>query len=105
MRIEVDEYELLPNIHFHGNQSILFAVEVFHAFEFGHAFQRTVQPVIPPVIRTVKNRSQSARFGYDGCRMMPADVVKRPQDTFLPRTATIGSPATVEVTNCPDFST
>ena len=78
-RIEVDEDELLPGFHAHGQQSVLRAIEGADAFELRRALQRAVQAVAPAVIRTAQDAGRALLFGHDGGGMMAADVVERAQ--------------------------
>src|SRR6516225_10360625 len=52
--IEIDENEILPGTNTHRHQSIVFALEIAHAFEFHYALQRAVITIGPTVIRTAE---------------------------------------------------
>ena len=51
--IEIDEDETFPGFHANGDKAVLRAIKIFDAFELGHAFERSVQPVVPAMIGTV----------------------------------------------------
>ena len=61
--VEVDEDEALPGFDPNGDQAILCAVEILHAFELGHAFQGTVEAVVPSVIGTMQQSMPCRRAG------------------------------------------
>src|SRR5262249_40279821 len=65
------------------NQSILLAFEVPDTIKFRHAFERTIQPVVPAVIWAVQNRSLSALFHHHSCSMMSADVIESAQHSII----------------------
>src|SRR5712692_3351193 len=83
MRIEIDEDQGLPGIHFHGDEAIVLAFEILYAFEFGHAFERTVETVVPSVIGTMQDRCLSAGLGHDCRGVMAAHIVKSSQDAVV----------------------
>ena len=64
-----------------GNKSVLRAIEILDAFELGHAFQRTIEAVVPAVIGTMQESSLAAGFGDDGGGVMAADIVESAQGT------------------------
>src|SRR5581483_11640870 len=78
-RIEVNEYEVLPGLHPDRYQPVGAALEVLHSVEFRHALQRTIQPVIPAVIRAPQNLCLAAWLSHDGRGMMSTYVIERAQ--------------------------
>src|ERR1022692_146445 len=81
--IEIHEHELFPDLDLHRRQAILLAVKVLYPVELRHALQRTVQSIIPTVIRAMQDRSLSARFGNYRGSMVAAHVVEPPQCTVI----------------------
>ena len=77
--VEVDEDETLPGFDSNGDKAVLRAIEIFHAFEFGHTFQGTIEAVVPAVIGTMQERGLAAGFGYDGGGVVTADIVESAQ--------------------------
>src|ERR1700732_3500061 len=51
VRIEIHKYKILPGVHLYGHQAVSRTVEIADAVELNHPFQRTVDPISPPVIR------------------------------------------------------
>ena len=80
VRIEIDKDETLPSLDANRNQAILRAVEIFDAFELGHAFQRSVEAVVPAVVRTMQHRGLTARLRDDGGGVVAANVVESAKD-------------------------
>src|SRR5437588_10692903 len=76
IRIQIHKYEAFPSLDADGKQAIVGAVEIFHAIELGHTLERSIQAVPPAVIRALQDRRLPARLGYDGSRVMAANVVK-----------------------------
>src|SRR5208283_4532215 len=70
-------------IDLHRNQPVVLALEVLYALELGHALERSIQAIVPAVIRTMQNRCLSAGLGRHGCGVMPAYVVKRAQHAVV----------------------
>src|SRR5580693_7592864 len=81
--VEVDEDETLPGFDSNRNKSVLRAIEILDTFEFGHAFERPIQAVVPAVIRTMQESSLAAGFGHDGGSVMAADIVEGAQSTVV----------------------
>ena len=81
--VEVDEDEALPGFDSYGNQTVLRAIKILDSFEFGHTFQRTVESVVPAMIRTVQDGGLAAGFGYDGGSVVATDVVKGAQGPIV----------------------
>ena len=81
--IQVHKYKILPGIDLHGDEAIVLAFEILYAVEFGHAFERTIEAVVPSVIRTMQDGGLSAGLGHDGCRVMTAHVVEGAQDAVV----------------------
>ena len=81
--VKVDENKTFPRFHANWNQAVLCAIEILHAFELRHSFQRSIEAIVPAVIRTMQNRSLAARLSYDGSSVVPADVVKGPQGAVV----------------------
>ena len=48
--VEIDEDEILPGVHAHGDEAIIGAIEIADAFELDHAFERAIVAVGPAVI-------------------------------------------------------
>ena len=84
MRIEIHEYEFLPDIHLHGHKSVLGAVKICHAFEFGHALQRAIEPVRPAVVRAAQVLGFSARLGHHCGSVVAADIEEGAQHPVIP---------------------
>src|SRR6266568_8868619 len=82
--IEVDEYELLPSLSLYRNQAILLALETLDAIELRHALQRTIQPIVPSVIRTMQQRGLAALLGDNRSCMMATDVIEAAQRAIVP---------------------
>src|SRR5215469_3658768 len=59
VRIEIDKDETLPGFNPDRQQAVVRALEVLHALEFRHAFQRSVEAVFPAVIGTLQDRGLS----------------------------------------------
>src|ERR1700722_7006903 len=79
LRIEIHEHETLPGFNADGDQTILSAVEIFHAVEFRHAFERSVESVFPAVVRALQYRGLTASL-RDYCGgVVPADVIEGAQ--------------------------
>src|SRR6266403_3673110 len=83
MLIEIDEDQRLPGIDLHGGEAIVLAFEILYAVEFGHAFERTIEAVVPSVIGTMQDGGLSAGLGHDGCCVMTAHVVEGAQDAVV----------------------
>ena len=83
MIIQVDEYEAFPGFDSNGDEAILRTIEILHAFEFGHTFERTIEAIIPAVIGTMQNRGLTARLGYHRSGVMAANVEEGAQDTVV----------------------
>lgn len=81
--VEVDKDEALPGFDANRNESILRAIEILYAFELGHPFQRTVETVVPAVIRTMQVRSVTAGLSHDGSGMVAADIVETAQNSVI----------------------
>ena len=81
MVVEIDEDEALPGFDSNGNKSVLRAIEILDAFELGHAFEGTIEAIVPAVIGTMQKRSLAAGFGHDGGGVMAADIVESAQST------------------------
>ena len=79
--IQVNEDETFPSLHANGNKAILRSIEILYAFEFGHAFQRAIEAVVPSMIGTVEKRGVATRLRYDCGGVVAAHIVKGPQDT------------------------
>ena len=99
--VEVDEDEALPGFDSYWNEAVLRTVKILDSFEFGHTFQGTVESVVPTMIGTVQDGGIAAGFGHDSGSVVATDIVKGAQIPSLPRTTTMGSPATMVETNCP----
>src|SRR5262245_27469145 len=82
MRIKIDEDETLPGFNADRQQAIIRTIKVFHALEFGHAFQRSVKAVFPSVIGTLQDGSVSARLSDYSGRMMAANVEEGAKDSI-----------------------
>jgi len=82
--IEIDEDQRLPGIDLDRNQAVVFALEILHAVELGHALERAVEAVVPAMIGTMQDRRLSAGLSNDCCSVMPADVEKRAQHAVGP---------------------
>src|SRR6516164_6599829 len=78
-RIEVHEYETLPHFDSDRHKAVVRAAEVLHAFELGHAFERTIQTILPTVVRTLQDLRLSTRLRNNGGRMMATHVEKSAQ--------------------------
>src|SRR6266478_5777260 len=83
MLIEIDEDQRLPGIDLHGDEAIVLAFEILYAVEFGHAFERTIEAVVPSVIGTMQDGGLSAGLSHDGCCVMTAHVVEGAQDAVV----------------------
>ncbi len=77
--IQVHKHKILPSVHLHGHQPVFRAIEIAHALELHHAFQRTIVSISPPVIRTPELFRAAFRLRDHGRRMVPANVVKGAQ--------------------------
>src|SRR5258708_6791649 len=81
--VEIDEDEALPGFNPNRNEAVLRAVEILDALEFGHALQRTIEPIIPAVIRTMQERGLAAGFGLHGSCVMAADIEEGTQNAVV----------------------
>src|SRR5579862_2153084 len=79
LRIEIYEHKTFPGFDADGKQTVLSAIKVFDSVEFGHAFERAIQAILPAVIRTLQHGCLTAKLGDHGGGVMPADVVKTAQ--------------------------
>ncbi len=75
--IQVDENKILPRVHLYRHEPIFRPIEIAHALEFHHPFQRPIVPISPPVIRAPKLLRAALRLRHHRRRMMPANVVER----------------------------
>src|SRR4029077_10096 len=71
--------ECFPSVDLDGNQSIVLTLEILHTVEFGHALERTVEPVVPSVIGAMKNRRAAARLRHYLGRMVTTHIVESAQ--------------------------
>src|ERR1700676_2087416 len=76
VRIEIHKYKIFPGIHVNGHQAVRRALEIAHAVEFDHPFQRAVDPVGPTVIRATKLFRATLCFRDHRRGMMTAYVVE-----------------------------
>ncbi len=81
--IKIDKDKALPSFDLNRNQAIVGPLELGDAFELRHSFQRAIKPIFPSVIRTLKNRSMSARLRYHRRGVMATDIVKRAQMSIV----------------------
>jgi hypothetical protein len=84
LAIEIHENKVLPGVHSHRHQPIFRAIEVTHAFELHHSFERAVVPVRPAVIGAAELFRAALRFRHDRRGMVPAHVVKPAQSAIFP---------------------
>ena len=83
MVVEVHENETLPSFDANGEQAVLRAVEILHAVELGHAFERAIEAVIPAMIRTMQHGSLSAGLSDNGGGVVTADVVEGAENVVV----------------------
>src|SRR5216684_5801134 len=76
LSVQIHEHEFLPRLSLHRHQAILLPFEIFHSFELRHSLQRSVQTVVPAVIRTMEDGSLPARLRDHRRRVMAAHVEK-----------------------------
>jgi hypothetical protein len=74
--IQIDEDEILPGVHAHGDEAVVGAFKIADALKFNHAFQSAVVAIGPAVIRTTKIFRATVRFRDHGRGMVAADIVK-----------------------------
>src|ERR1700690_133072 len=74
--MQIDKYELFPCLYLYRDQAVILAFEVLYSVELRHSFECAIQPVIPPVIRTMQNRGLAARLRHNCSCMMAAHVIK-----------------------------
>src|SRR5262249_7917857 len=79
IRIEVHEHKAFPRLDANRQQTVLRPVELFHPFKFRHAFERTIQTVLPAMVRTLQYLGVTARLGNNRGRMMAAYIEEPPQ--------------------------
>src|SRR5258708_25336427 len=79
VRIEVHKDEALPGLDANREKAVLSTIKILHAFELGHAFQRTVKSVPPAMIRTLQHRGVAAWLRDHRGGVMAADVIKSAQ--------------------------
>src|ERR1700722_10059360 len=79
LRIEIHEHETLPGFNAYGDQTTPSAIEGFHALEFRHAFESSVESVFPAVVRTLQHRGLTASLRDHCGGMVTADVKESPQ--------------------------
>src|SRR5579863_776696 len=84
IRIEIHEDKAFPSLDANGYQTVLRPIEVLHAIELGHAFQGSIQAILPAVIRALENGSVSARLCHDRRRMVAADVIESAEFSIIP---------------------
>src|SRR5579859_3099293 len=53
--IEVDENEALPGFHADRNKAVVGPIKILHTLELWHAFERSVEPVLPAVIGALQD--------------------------------------------------
>src|ERR1700689_5265848 len=58
---------------------MLGAIEVLHAVKLRHALERSIETVLPAVVRALQNLSMATGLGDNGCRVMTADIVEGAQ--------------------------
>src|SRR2546422_646680 len=83
LSVQIHEYEFLPCLSLNRHQAILLPFEIFHSVELRHSLQRSVQTVVPAVIRTMQDRSLPAGFRNHCSRVMTAHVEERPQHPIV----------------------
>ncbi len=83
MVVEIDEDEALPGFNPNRNEAVLRAVEILDPFKFRHALQRTIESVIPAVIRTMQERGLAAGFGHHGSCVVAADIEEGTQNAVV----------------------
>src|SRR5712692_4606359 len=83
LSVQIHEYEFLPRLSLHRHQAILLPFEIFHSIELRHSLQRSVQTIVPAVIRTMQDRSLPAGFRNHCSRVMTAHVEERPQHPIV----------------------
>src|SRR6266478_12499 len=79
LKIEIDEYEGLPDLRLHRDQTVIATLEILHTDEFRHSFQGAVQTIVPAMIGAMQERGDPAGFGNHLGGMMPTDVVEGAQ--------------------------
>ena len=63
-------------------QTVFCAIEVLHAVELGHAFERTVEAVFPAMVGTLQNLGVAAGLGNDGRSVVTANVIEGAQGSI-----------------------
>src|SRR5207244_7654584 len=63
------------------DQSVILALEILHAIEFGHSLEQSSPAVVPSVIGAMKNRSNAAGLRDPLGRVVTTDIVKGTQLT------------------------
>ena len=81
--VEVDEDEAFPGFDSNGDEAVLRTIKILHALELRHAFQRTIEAVVPAVIGTMQKRGVAARLSYHRSGVMAANVVEGAQDAVV----------------------
>src|SRR5215470_4271388 len=76
LRIKVHEDKDLPSFDFYRNKTIFLALEIFHAIELRHPFERPIQAIVPPMVGTMKDGGTTTRFGHDLGGVVSANVIE-----------------------------
>ena len=79
----MNEDKVLPGLDAHREQAVFCAVEIAHAFEFHHAFQRAIGAVGPTMIRTAEALGGAGGLGHNCGGMMAAHIEKSAQLAVL----------------------
>src|SRR5579863_3408306 len=74
--VEVDEDKALPGFDSNWNEAVLSAIKIFDPFEFRHPLQRTVEAIIPAMVRTMQERRLAARLSHYSSGVVAANVIE-----------------------------
>ena len=76
LAIEIHKNKIPPCVDANGNQTIVGALEITHAFKLHHAFEDAIVSIRPTVIRTTKLLGTSALLRHYSCGVVAANVVE-----------------------------
>src|SRR5438270_10016149 len=80
--IKVHEDKAFPGLNANWKQPVLSTIKIQNAFEFRHAFQRSIQPIFPTVVRTLQDLCMAAGLSNNRGGVVPADVVEGAQSSL-----------------------
>src|SRR5947209_4624198 len=73
---QVHKHELFPLLHLHRDEAVGFRIEILNSGEIRRAFQRSVEPIRPAVIRTPQQLRRSTWLSSNCGGVVPAHIEK-----------------------------